>query len=411
MSKGPNLRTPKILEREIDALRPLTEHLRPLESRLEAFTASIQAELDARAIDESDEDGASRHYVSRLAEANLLELVVPHALGGWEGASEVPSGVSAVAICLARQWLARVSGALDNAFVMQGLGSFPLVLGGADERAAALFPEIRAGETVCAFAITEPEAGSDVANMQTTATVCEGGITLRGMKCFISNAGIANSYVVFAREPADEPEPVPGQRHRPTISAFWVPGDADGLRVERTRVIAPHPIGEVHLEDVFVPQAHRLGPPGQGLRIALQNLDQFRPTVGAAALGMADRALEVGVEHLSNRVAFGKPLSKQQGLRFAWAQAATDHVAAQLLVYRASAARDRGTETSEMVGMAKLSATETAQKVIDLSVQSLGGLGVTVGQHPERLYREIRALRIYEGTSEIQKLVIARALF
>lgn len=409
MSASPT--APHVLDREIDALRPLTAHLRPLEQRLESFTQSIQAELDAGSIDESDEDASTKHYVERLAQANLLELVVPHDRGGWAGASEVPSGVSAVGICLARQWLSRVSGALDNAFVMQGLGSFPLVLGEADERATALYPSIRSGETICAFAITEPEAGSDVANMQTTATAREGGVSLSGMKCFISNAGLATSYVVFAREPQREQPPQEGQRHRPAISAFWVPGDAEGLTVERTRVIAPHPIGKVHLEDVVVPEAHRLGEPGQGLRIALQNLDQFRPTVGAAALGMADRALEVGVSHLSGRIAFGKPLSKQQGLRFAWAQAATDHMAAQLLVYRASAARDRGAESSEMVAMAKLSATETAQRVIDLSVQSLGGLGVTVGQDPERLYREIRALRIYEGTSEIQKLVIARSLF
>jgi acyl-CoA dehydrogenase len=189
-----------------------------------------------------------------------------------------------------------------------------------------------------------------------------------------------------------------------------VPGDAPGLHVEPVHVIAPHPIGTVRLVDVRVPAAHRLGRPGEGLKLALSTLDVFRVTVGAAALGLADRALAEMVAHLRARVQFGKPLAAQQGLRFAVADVATDHVAAQLLVYRAAAARDRGTATPEVAAMAKLHATESAQRMIDRAVQSLGGLGVTVGSPTERLYREIRALRIYEGTSEIQKLVIARAL-
>jgi acyl-CoA dehydrogenase len=176
------------------------------------------------------------------------------------------------------------------------------------------------------------------------------------------------------------------------------------------QVIAPHPIGRLFFDGVEIDESRRLGAPGRGMRIALANLDQFRPTVGAAALGMADRALREMVVHLQGRRQFGRPLAEQQGLRFALADLAAEHMAAHLLVYRAARARDEGRATPEIVAMAKLSATETSQRVIDRAVQSFGGRGVTVGEVPERLYREIRALRIYEGTSEIQKLVIARAL-
>jgi acyl-CoA dehydrogenase len=233
----------------------------------------------------------------------------------------------------------------------------------------------------------------------------DGSVVLDGEKCFISNAGIATSYVVFAREDDD------GPGGKPRFGAFWLPGDAAGLSVDPIRVIAPHPIGTVHLRGVVVPGEHRLGAVGEGMKLALSTLDVFRVTVGAAALGLADRALAETVAHLERRVQFGRPLADQQGLRFLVAEVATEHVAAQLLVYRAAAARDAGTATPDQAAMAKLYATETAQRVIDRAVQSLGGLGVTVGQATERLYREIRALRIYEGTSEIQKLVIARALF
>lgn len=397
----------RILDRDLATIRVPAEGGRQawidLEDRLEAFCEATAAALERGDIDESDEAAATREYVSRLADARLLDLVVPPAYGGaGYGAS---SGVSATAICLARQWLGRVSGALDTAFVMQGLGSFPVVLAGDEALKQTLLPAARNGSKICAFAITEPQAGSDVSGMQTRAEPCEGGVKLFGAKTFISNAGIAGAYTIFAREAEDGPD------GKARVSAFYMPGDAEGLSVEPIEVIAPHPIGTLHLDGVFIPDAHRLGAPGQGLRIALSNLDQFRATVGAAALGMADRALEVTVDHLAQRVQFGKPLAKQQGLRFALADLATEHTAAQLLVYRAAAARDRGDATPDQPAMGKLAATESAQRVIDRAVQSLGGLGVTVGQVPERLYREVRALRIYEGTSEIQKLVIARALF
>ncbi len=389
------LLAPRILDRELGTVGGDRARWAALEDRLATFTATLQEQP----VDESDEDAATRAYVARLAEAELLTLMVPEAYGG--AAPEV----SSTAICLTRQWLSRCSGALDTAFVMQGLGSYPVTLAGTEALKQTLLPKVASGEMICAFALTEPSAGSDVKAMQTIARPDgDGGVALEGEKCFISNAGVATSYVVFARE-ADQPA-----QEKPRFGAFWVPGDAPGLTVERTKVIAPHPIGRVRFDGVRVPAAHRLGERGHGLRIALGNLDVFRVSVGAAALGLADRALQVTVDHLQRRVQFGKPLARQQGLQFALADVTTDHVAAQLLVYRAAAARDKGTATPDQAAMAKMFATESAQRAIDRAVQSLGGLGVTVGQVPERLYREIRALRIYEGTTEIQKLVIARAL-
>ncbi|MFV8749708.1 acyl-CoA dehydrogenase family protein [Nannocystaceae bacterium ST9] len=385
----------RILDRDLATIAPPHEPWRRLEDRLEAFCA----ELERHAIDEGDVGLATRVYVQKLAEAGLLRLVVP---GEWGGEHE---RVSATAICLARQWLARVSGALDTAFVMQGLGSFPIALAGQAALQRRILPAVARGELICAFALTEPEAGSDVSGIQTIAEpLSDGGVLLHGDKTFISNAGIADSYVVFAREAERTPE------GKPRFGAFWVPADAEGLRVTPITVTAPHPIGSVHLRSVSVPAEHRIGEPGQGLKIALANLDQFRATVGAAALGIADRAFTASVEHLGARVQFGKPLATQQGLRFALAELAAEHVAAQLMVYRAAAARDRGEAGPDQPAMAKLLATELAQRVVDRCVQNFGGRGVVVGEVPERLYREVRALRIYEGTSEIQKLIIARAL-
>ncbi len=384
----------KITRRDVGVFGDAQE-LAALEDRLETFVS----EIAAAGIDESDEHGSTRAYVQRLAEAGFLKYVAPAAHGG------AGESVRSTPLCLIRQWLARHSGALDTAFVMQGLGSNPVTLGGSDALAAQLLPRVVAGEAICAFALTEPEAGSDISGMQTTARADGEGVRLHGEKCWISNAGVADSYVVFAREEED------AENGKPRFGAFWVPGDAPGLTVEPMQVIAPHPIGRVKFDGVAVPAAHRLGEPGKGLRIALANLDVFRVTVGAAALGLADRALQETVKHLSSRVQFGKPLAKQQGLRFALADVATDHVASQLLVYRAAGARDRGQATPDQAAMAKLHATESAQRTIDRAVQSFGGRGVTVGETTERLYREVRALRIYEGTSEIQKLVIARSMF
>ncbi len=386
--------TPRILDRQLGTISGELAAWRALEDQLESF---VKNALRGEHVDESDEAGATRRYVRLLADAGLLRWMVPAAHGG------AAERLRSTPICLIRQWLARESGALDNAFVMQGLGSNPVTMAGPEPLRAALLPRVARGEAICAFALTEPEAGSDIKNMRTVATRCDDGVRLRGGKCFISNAGVADSYVVFARE-ADSPA------ERPRFGAFWLPGDAPGLSVTPTKVIAPHPIGSLELEDVFVPEAHRVGAHGDGLKIALANLEVFRVTVGAAALGLADRALHETIEHLKTRVQFGQPLASQQGLQFALADVATDHVAAQLLVYRAAGARDEGRGAPEMAAMAKMYATESAQRTIDRAVQSFGGRGVTVGEVPERLYREIRALRIYEGTTEVQKLVIARAL-
>lgn len=389
---------PNILDRDLGLVAGDLDELRALEQDLAAFTAS----LEAADIDERDEHAATRAYITRLADAKLLRFVVPKVFGG------AAEAVRSTPLCIIRQWLARHSGALDTAFIMQGLGSYPIVLGGSDELRSAVLPKVQTGETICAFALTEPEAGSDVANMQTTAAPDPDGgpgdVRLTGNKAWISNAGLADSHVVFAREAEPTPE------GKPQFGAFWVPAGANGLTVRPMQVIAPHPIGELHLDGVRVPAAHRIGPLGKGLRIAFSTLEVFRVTVGAAALGLADRALLETVRHLQERVQFGKPLAKQQGLGFAVADVATEHVAAQLLVYRAAGARDRGVSTPDQPAMAKLFATESAQRVVDRAVQSLGGRGVTVGNRTERLYREVRALRIYEGTSEIQKLVIARNL-
>jgi acyl-CoA dehydrogenase len=385
--------SPRILDRALGTITGDLDRWRALEDILAQFVATVEA---AR-IDDADEAGATRTYVRMLAEAGLLRWMVPAQFGGHL------DKLSSTAICLIRQWLARTSGALDNAFVMQGLGSNPVTMAGPAGLREALLPRVASGAAICAFALTEPEAGSDIKNMRTTATRDGEGVRLRGDKCFISNAGVADSYVVFARE-ADSPA------ERPRFGAFWLPGDAPGLTIAPTKVIAPHPIGALRFEDVIVPAEHRIGAYGDGLKIALANLEVFRVTVGAAALGLADRALAETVQHLKTRVQFGQPLASQQGLQFALADVATDHTAAQLLVYRAAGARDEGRGAPEMAAMAKMFATESAQRTIDRAVQSFGGRGVTVGEVPERLYREIRALRIYEGTTEVQKLVIARAL-
>jgi acyl-CoA dehydrogenase len=394
----------RILDRDLGVLGGAEAELRRLEDTLERFAAEIDAaqiapEGRVDRIDESDEHGATRAYVERLAAAGLLRFVVPAAHGGAH------EQVRSTPVCIIRQWLARQSGALDTAFAMQGLGSYPITLAGSDALRSRLLPAVARGEAICAFALTEPEAGSDVAAMRTVAEPDGTGVVLTGEKCWISNAGLATSYVVFAREAA------PAENDKPRFSAFWVPGDAPGLRVAPMRVIAPHPIGALTLDGVRVPAEHRIGVPGRGLRVAFGTLDVFRVSVGAAALGLADRALQETIAHLRTRVQFGKPLAQQQGLRFAVAEVATEHVAAQLLVYRAAAARDGGRGTPDQAAMAKYYATEAAQRVVDRAVQSLGGLGVTVGNAVERLYREVRALRIYEGTTEIQKLVIARELF
>ena len=304
-------------------------------------------------------------------------------------------------LCLARETLARHDGLADFAFAMQGLGAGPISLFGGGAVCARWLPRVQRGEAIAAFALSEADAGSDVTAMRTSARREPGGDwVLDGEKTWISNAGIADLYVVFARTP---------ELGEKAFGAFAVGADAPGLRVSRRiDVTAPHPLGTVTLDGVRVPAESVIGAPGKGLRVALGTLDVFRSTVGAAALGFARRALDEALAHVKSRHAFGQRLADFQLTQARLAEMATAIDASALLVYRAAWTRDTGAErVTREAAMAKLYATEAAQRVVDDAVQLFGGRGVAVGETVERLYREVRSLRIYEGTSEIQKLVIA----
>ncbi len=345
--------------------------------------------------DERDIDGTCRLLVRLLGESGWLKHTVTAPYGG------VADGLDVRTLCLARDILARHSGLADFAFAMQGLGSGPITLFGTPELKAAYLPKVAEGRQIGAFALSELEGGSDVAGLRMTARRDGNHFVLDGRKTWISNAGIADHYVVFARTGE-----APGAKG---LSAFVVDADNPGLRVaERIEVIAPHPLGTLAFENCRVPASHLLGKPGDGFKIALATLDVFRSTVGAAALGFARRALDEAVARVGSREAFGQKLAEFQATQMRLADMATEIDAAALLIYRAAWTRDCVAErVTREAAMAKLYATEAAQRVIDGAVQLWGGLGVTRGVPVERLYREIRALRIYEGTSEIQKLVIA----
>jgi acyl-CoA dehydrogenase len=377
-----------------------------------------------------DTGEACRAIVRRLGDAGWLRHVVPAAAptGRPECAesSETPehagrersehperpghpgrpehsrsAGLDVRALCLLRETFARGSALVDFAFAMQGLGSGPLSLFGTAAQRREYLPRVAAGQAIAAFALSEAAAGSDVAAMRTTARRDGGDYVLDGQKCWISNAGIADFYVVFCRLPEG------GER---SYAAFVVDADRPGLRIgERFDVIAPHPLGTLELAGCRVPGGALIGEAGRGLRVALATLDVFRPTVGAAALGLARRALDEALAHVRRREVFGQPLAGHQLTQAKLADMATAVDASALLVYRAAWARDRGAaaRVTREAAMAKLFATEAAQRVIDDAVQLLGARGVLAGAPVERLYREVRALRIYEGTSEIQRLVIA----
>jgi len=342
---------------------------------------------------EEDIDGTTMALVLRLAKEGWLRHVVPAAYGGASERLDVRS------LCLIRETLARHAALADFAFAMQGLGSGPISLFGSDEQKRRYLPPVAAGDKIAAFAISEPDAGSDVAAMQTTARRDGDAYVIDGTKTWISNGGIADHYVVFCRFPDG------GER---SYVALVVDADNPGLEVaERIRTIAPHPLATLRFHECRVPVAARVGDEGAGLKVALGTLDVFRATVGAAALGFARRAMDEAVGWTRERHVFGKPLAEHQLTQARLADMAVAIDASALLVYRAAWAKDTGTaRVTREAAMAKLYATEAAQQVIDSAVQLFGGRGVTVGEPVERLYREIRALRIYEGTSEIQKLVI-----
>ncbi len=370
------------------------ERHRELAARVAAFARERIEPIEADHVDGDDEDEAARRYVEEMASVGLLDHAVPR--GGARFDSR--------ALCLIRENLARASGFADCMFAMQGLGSAPITLAGDDEQRAAYQDGVASGERICAFALTEPEAGSDVASMTTRAIRSGDEYVLDGTKTFISNAGVANLYTVFAKT-----DPDAGHRG---ISAFVVDGANPGLHVvERQRVIAPHPIGTIRFDGCRVPASRRVGGEGEGFRVAMRTLDVFRPTVGAAALGLARRALHEARERARSRRQFGRAIADFQLIQAHLAAMATELDAARLLVYRAAHLADRGDDRTTLeAAMAKLFATETAQRVVDRAVQIFGGSGVLRGNVVERLYREVRALRIYEGTSEVQHLVIASRL-
>ena len=307
------------------------------------------------------------------------------------------------ALCLIRECLGYASPLADAIFAVQGLSGFPVLSTGTTDEHKSLLVDMQKGDAVGGFALTEPGAGSDVAAIAMSARRDGDSYVLDGEKTYISNVGIAAFYVVFART-----DPDAGHRG---LTAFVVPNDTAGLTTEPIPMSIDHPIGKLHLQGVRVPVSSRLGNEGEGFKLAMKTLDTFRVSVGAAAVGMARRALDEAIGHVRQRVQFGKPLAEQQMIQGYLADMATELDASRLLVLRAAHAKDtRQNRVSMEVGMAKMYATEAAQTIIDKAVQLFGGLGVTRGLVVERLYREIRPLRIYEGTTEIQRLIISRGL-
>jgi acyl-CoA dehydrogenase len=368
---------------------------RRLAEGLRHWAAEHIAPLPEPAADDAVLDAHCRGLVGMLGRAGWLRYCVPCDYGG-AGKLQVRN------LCLARETLSYVSGLADFTFAIQGLGTGPITLFGSQALKKRYLENVAAGKSIAAFALSEPGAGSDVGAIATTAKPDRSDYVLDGVKTWISNAGLADHYVVFARTGQ-----APGTRG---LSAFVVDADNPGLKVtERIAVTAPHPLGTITLDKCRVPASHMLAGPGDGFKVAMGTLDIFRSTVGAAALGFARRALDEAVARSRERQAFGRHLREFQLIQAKIADMAVAVDAAALLVYRAAWAKDtvEGGRVTREASMAKLFATEAAQKVVDQAVQIFGGLGLVHGNIAESLYREIRALRIYEGTSEIQKLVIA----
>ena len=353
-------------------------------NRVEAVAADLT-------IDHGDTDATCRKLVGDLGAAGILEPT-----------ASLSGPLDVRRLCLAREILARRDGLADFAFAMQGLGTGAISLFGTDAQKAAWLPLTRSGQAIAAFALTEPASGSDVANSTMTAEVDGDHVVLNGEKTWISNGGIADVYTVFARTGE-----APGAKG---LSAFVVPADTPGLEiVERLETIAPHPLATLRFSECRIPSDALIGTSGRGFQIAMSVLDVFRSTVAAAALGFARRAMDEALTRVTTRQVQGAPLSDLQMVQGHIADMALDVDAAALLVYRAAWLKDTGADrVTREAAMAKLFATEQAQKVIDSAVQLHGGDGVKSGETVERLYREIRALRIYEGATDVQRVVIAR---
>ncbi len=365
-----------------------------------AFAQALDswAQVEVRDVHSHDVDAQCRQLVQQLGSGGWLQ----HAVAGtaYGGAAEV---IDTRMLCLARETLARHNGLADFAFAMQGLGSGAISLAGTAEQKARWLGKVSRGQAISAFALSEPEAGSDVAAMQCAAHIDGDHAVLNGEKTWISNGGIADFYVVFCRSGE-----APGARG---VSAFVVEAGTTGFEIaERIDVIAPHPLARLRFNNCRIPLSHRIGAAGEGFKVAMRTLDVFRTSVAAAALGFARRAMEEGLARAKSRPMFGGHLADFQLTQAKLAQMALTIDSAALLVYRAAWERDQGKNVTRQAAMAKLAATEGAQQVIDAAVQLFGGLGVVSGVPVERLYREIRSLRIYEGATEVQQLIIGRDL-
>jgi acyl-CoA dehydrogenase len=372
---------------------PLDAHLSDAQRTLLATTAELAQRVLAPLAAAGAPGEVNRPLLAALAEHGLLGR-----LFSGEG------DVGAMELCLIREGLARHCTEAETAFAVQGLGSFPILQHGPEELAAQWRPRLAAGEAVAAFALTEPGAGSDVAALSLRAEADGDGFRLSGEKAYISNAPDADVYTVFAR--------TSGERGARGVSAFAVPGDAEGLSGERVALVAPHPIGRLRFDGVVVPREHLLGEVDRGFAVAMGTLDRFRPSVGAFAVGMAQAALAAAVEHASRREAFGRPLREFQAVSHRLADIATRVQASRLLVHHAATAYDAGIRpVTQIAAMAKLLATETAQEAVDAAIQVHGAVALEEAHPLSHLYREVRAPRIYEGASEIQREIVARELF
>jgi len=350
----------------------------------------------------SNDQGAIEQRAVQLAKdlgaAGFLKHTVPLEFGGARAA------VQARDLCILREELGRGAALADTMLAVQALGSYPITLAGNESQKRAYLPKVASGAAIAAFAITEPEAGSDVASLQTRALRQGKHLSISGTKRFISNAGIADFYVAFA---STEP-----QKKTKSVSAFVIDASAPGMLIkEKIEMLSPHPIGVIEFQDCVIGKDALLGAEGAGLQIAFRTLDLLRCTVGAAAVGLARRALDEAIQYSKSRRQFGRAIAEFQGITFKLAKMATELEASRLLVYQAAWAHDQSAgDAGIKSSMAKLHATEAAQRIVDQALQIHGGSGLIAGSIMERLYRDVRALRIYEGTSEIQKVIIAREL-
>ena len=356
---------------------PLPQEYEILKSTVEGFFSNADFQ------EESSDSEFCRKMVRAMGEAGLLKYVAPS-----------PSSRN---LCFLRYAIAQYSALSDLLFAMQGLGSFPISLAGTEEQKNQYLPAVAQGKMIAAFAMTEPEAGSDARAMQLKAERKNGGYLLNGKKTLISNAGLADFYTLFART----------SEGSSGITTFILDANTVGLRVIPMELIAVHPIGQLEFHDCFIPERQRLGAEGDGLKIALSTLDVFRASVGAAATGMAERAFHEAIFYAKRRKQFGKSLAEFQAIQFKIAEMAQGLAASKSLVWHAANCKDSGARTTLEAAIAKSFATEAAQQIIDQSLQIHGGIGLLKGSITERLYRDIRALRIYEGTTEILKSIIA----